>query len=70
MLQCLFSLRQFRLMKCSFSIHSTTPRIHPRLASRLGEDFPIVVGSCSPILKEVCVHEQQVVVLSQYIKLI
>ena len=34
MLQFYFFLRQFRLIKWRFFIHSTTPYIHPRLDSR------------------------------------
>ena len=39
MLQCYFSLRQFRLIKCSFFIHSDTPYIHPRLDFRIEPKF-------------------------------
>ena len=35
MLQYHFALRQFRLIKCSFFIHSATPYIHPRFDSRI-----------------------------------
>ena len=39
MLRYYFSLRQFRLIKWSFSIHSTTPYIHPRLDSGIEPKF-------------------------------
>ena len=39
MLQYYFSLRQFRLIKWSFFIHSTTPFIHRRLDSRIEPMF-------------------------------
>ena len=39
MLQYYFSLRQFRLIKWSFFIHSTTPYIHPRLDSLIEPKF-------------------------------
>ena len=39
MLQYYFSLRQFRLIKWSFFIHSTTPYIHPSLDSRIEPKF-------------------------------
>ena len=39
MLQYYFFLRQFRLIKWSFYIHSTTPYIHPRLDSRIEPKF-------------------------------
>ena len=34
-----FLQRQFRLIKFSFSIHSTAAYIHPRLDSRIGPRF-------------------------------
>ena len=37
--QYYFSLRQFPLIKWSFSIHSTTPYIHLRLDSRIEPKF-------------------------------
>ena len=40
MLQYSF-LRQFRLIKCSFFIHSTTPYVHPKLDSQIEPKFPI-----------------------------
>ena len=39
MLQNLFSLRQFKRIKCSFFIHSTKPYIHPRIDSRIEPKF-------------------------------
>ena len=74
MLHYLFSLCPFRLIKCSFFMHSTTPYVHPRLDSRIGPRFSDCIGasglSFSQILKVDCVHEQQVVVSSQHINLI
>ena len=35
----IFSIRQFRLIKCSFFMHSTTPCIHPRLDSLIDPKF-------------------------------
>ena len=39
MLQYYFALRQFRLIKWSFFIHSATPYIHPSIDSRTEPKF-------------------------------
>ena len=46
----LFSLRQFRLIKCRFFIYSSTPNIHSRLASLIRarfSDCTLIVCYCS-----------------------
>ena len=43
MQQCYFSLRQLRLIKYSFFIHSTTSYIHPKLDSQIESNYSIVM---------------------------
>ena len=47
MLQNQFSIRQFRLAKCSFFIHNSTPYINPMLDSRIGPRFSDCMNMCT-----------------------
>ena len=47
MLQYYFSIRQFRLIKRSFFIHSTTPYIHPRIDSRIEPKLSDCAHACT-----------------------